>query len=159
MSPIFDPNAPPPVVLLDAVSLARRGARARALEVTEALTDLPVRDIDDPFFRAVLHALRAQWYERAGQPARASRELLWAENTDVMGYPTGSSQAAEVDWALAPLAQWRLARLLARRGSRADVCRAYRGVARLWAAGEPRYRARADSAARRLRALECRGSA
>src|SRR5204863_179602 len=79
--------------------LARRGARARALELTEALTDLPVRDIDDPFFRAVLHALRAQWYERAGQPARASRELLWAENTDVMGYPTGSPQAAEVDWA------------------------------------------------------------
>ena len=159
VSPIFDPNATPPVVLLDAVSLARRGARARALEVTEALTDLPVRDIDDPFFRAVLHALRAQWYERAGQAARASRELLWAENTDVMGYPTGSPQAAEVDWAFAPLAQWRLARLLARRGSRADVCRAYRGVARLWAAGEPRYRARADSAARRLRALECRGSA
>ena len=60
---------------------------------------------------------------------------------------------------IAPLAQWRLARLLARTGSRADVCRAYRGVARLWAAGEPRYRARADSAARRLRALECRGSA
>ena len=84
---------------------------------------------------------------------------MWAENSDLIGYPKGDPQPAEVDWAFAPLAQWRLARLLERAGGRTDLCRAYRGVARSWATGEPRYRARADSAARRLRALDCRGSA
>jgi len=158
VSPTLDPKAPPLPALLGAVSLARRGASARALEVTDALTELPVRDTDDPFFRAVLHPLRARWYERAGRPARSQRELVWAENSDLIGYPRGDPQPAEVDWALAPLAQWRLARLLERTGKKTDLCRAYRGVARLWASGEPRYRQRADSAARRLRALDCRGS-
>jgi len=158
VSPTLDPKAPPLAALLGAVSLARRGASARALEVTDALTELPVRDTDDPFFRAVLHPLRARWYERAGQPARSQRELVWAENSDLIGYPRGDPQPAEVDWAFAPLAQWRLARLLERTGKKTDLCRAYRGVARLWASGEPRYRERADSAARRLRALDCRGS-
>ena len=159
VSPVVDPKAPPLVALLGAAGLGRRGSAARALQATDALVELPVRDTGDPFFRTVLHLLRAQWYERTGQPARAQTELGWAENSDVIGYPKGDPQPAEVDWAFAPLAQWRLARLLERAGGRADLCRAYRGVARSWAAGEPRYRARADSAARRLRALECRGSA
>jgi len=158
-SPILDPKAAPSAVLLGAAALARRGSAARALEATDVLTVLPARDTDDPFFRAMLHLLRARWYERTGQPARAQTELMWAENSDLIGYPKGDPQPAEVDWAFAPLAQWRLARLLERAGGRTDLCRAYRGVARSWATGEPRYRARADSAARRLRALDCRGSA
>jgi len=74
----------------------------------------------------------------------------------VSGYPTGDPQAAEVDWAFAPLAAWRLAVLTERWGGRReDACRAYRTVAHAWSRGEPRYRARADSAARRLVTLEC----
>jgi len=74
----------------------------------------------------------------------------------VFRYPTGDPQAAEVDWAFAPLAEWRLARLVERSpGSSEEACRAYRTVARLWADGEPRYRARADTAAQRLAALRC----
>ncbi|PYO24958.1 MAG: hypothetical protein DMD73_15200 [Gemmatimonadetes bacterium] len=67
----------------------------------------------------------------------------------VIGYPKGDPQPAEVDWAFAAPAQWRLARLLERTGGRTDLCRAYGEVARRWAGGEPRFRARADSAARR----------
>ena len=123
------------------------------------MIDLPLKSTDNPFFRTVLHLLRARWYERTGQTTRAESELMWVENSDVIGYPKGDPQPAEVDWAFAAPAQWRLARLLERTGGRTDLCRAYGEVARRWAGGEPRFRARADSAARRVRALGCRGSA
>ena len=104
----------------------------------------------------MLHLSRAEWFERAGQLANGHAELIWHENSDVFRYPTGDPQAAEVDWAFAPLAEWRLARLVERSpGSSEEACRAYRTVARLWADGEPRYRARADTAAQRLAALRC----
>ena len=120
------------------------------------LTGIPAQLTDDPFFRTVLHFRRADWYERTGRPLSASSELRWHENSDLYGYPTADPQPAEVDWAFAPLAEWRVASLLERAGGRvADKCRAYRTVARLWAGGEARYRARADSATRRLAALSC----
>jgi len=159
VAPILEPKAPPSVALLRATGLARRGSPALALEATDSLIELPMRGTDNPFFRTVLHMLRARWYERTGQAARAATELTWAENSDVLGYPTGDPQPAEVDWAFAAPALWRLARLLERTGARTDLCRAYRDVARRWGGGEPRFRARADSAARRVRSLGCRGSA
>jgi hypothetical protein len=155
-------NAAPRAIgaLLAANALAGRGAYDSALATTDSLTGIPARRTDDPFFRAILHLLRADWYARSGPPLRARGDLLWHENSDVYGYPTGDPQPAEVDWAFAPLAQWRLARLLERAGTRTDeACRAYTDVARLWADGEPPYRARADSAGRRLVALGCRGAA
>ena len=156
---ILDPKAAPSVALLAAADLARRGATALAVQATHSLIDLPLKSTDNPFFRTVLHLLRARWYERTGQTTRAESELMWVENSDVIGYPKGDPQPAEVDWAFAAPAQWRLVRLLERTGGRTDLCRAYGEVARRWAGGEPRFRARADSAARRVRALGCRGSA
>jgi len=149
---------PPPILagLLEADALARRGAYGAALASTDGLAGVPAARTEDPFFRAVLHLSRAEWYERAGQLANGHAELIWHENSDVFRYPTGDPQAAEVDWAFAPLAEWRLARLVERSpGSSEEACRAYRTVARLWADGEPRYRARADTAAQRLAALRC----
>ena len=143
-------------VLLQAEALAARGAYASALAATDRVTGIPVAQTEDPFFRTVLHLSRAAWYERAGRPASAQADLIWHENSDVFRYPTGDPQAAELDWAFAPLAEWRLALLLERSGgSPADACRAYRTVARLWADGEPRYRARAVTATQRLVALQC----
>ncbi len=135
---------------------AAQGRYAAALALSRALADVPAGETDDPFFRAVLHLSRAEWHERDGHPARAPAELAWAENSDLRGYPTDDPQPAEVDWAFAPLAAWRLAILTERSdGRREDACRAYRTVARAWSRGEPRYRARADSAASRLVALAC----
>ena len=142
--------------LLLAQAAAARGAYDAALSATNVLTGLPARQTDDPFFRTVLYLTRAAWRERGLHPATAAVELMWHENSDVYGYPTGDPQPVEVDWAFAPIAQWRLAEVLARSGEeREEACRAYRVVARLWAAGEPAYRARADSAARRLATLGC----
>jgi len=135
---------------------AARGAYGSALATTDGLVGLAAPETDDPFFRTVLHLSRAGWYERVGQLGNAQAELMWHENSDLFGYPTGDPQPAEVDWAFGPLAEWRRGALLDRAGGRRkDACRAYRTVARLWGTGEPRYRARADSAARRLAALGC----
>ncbi|HYL21281.1 MAG TPA: serine/threonine-protein kinase [Gemmatimonadales bacterium] len=143
-------------LFLEGAALAARGREAAALTLTRGLAELPVGDTEDPFFRAVLHLSRAEWYARAGRAGGARGELVWAENSDVLGYPTGDPQPAEVDWAFAPLAAWRLAGVSERAGGRReDACRAYRVVVRAWSAGEPRYRARADSAAHRLTALAC----
>jgi hypothetical protein len=146
--------------LLRAQALAARGAYDSALAVTDALTGIAAQHTDDPFFRTVLHFSRAAWHERAGHPMSAPPDLQWHENSDLYGYPTGDPQPAEVDWAFAPLAEWRLGRLLERAGERApDMCRAYRDVARTWARGEPLYAARADSAARTLVSLGCKAAA
>lgn len=146
--------------LLLARAAAARGAYDSALSATNALTGLPAQQTDDPFLRTVLHLARAAWRERGPHPATAAVDLGWQENSDLYGYPTGDPQPAEVDWAFAPLARWRLGELLERSGADPEgICRAYRAVARVWAAGEPAYRARADSAARRIIALGCKEAA
>jgi len=151
-----EPVAPASAALLQAGALAARGAYGTALATTDGLIGLAAPETDDPFFRAVLHLSRAGWYERVGQLGNAQAELMWHENSDLFGYPTGDPQPAEVDWAFGPLAEWRRGALLDQAGGRReDACRAYGTVARLWRTGEPRYRARADSAARRLTALGC----
>ena len=144
-------------MLLVAGATAARGAYDSALAATSDLTEAGAQATDDPFFRTILHFARAVWRERVGHPATALGDLIWHENSDVYGYPTGDPQPAEIDWAFAPLAQWRLAELLVRAGGDVnEACRAYRAVARLWATGEPAYRTRADSAARRMVTLHCK---
>ncbi len=137
--------------LVSAVELARRGDYAAALERTDRLEDLESADVGDPFFRTALHLLRAEWNEQRAQDLSADRELTWYENTDVIEFPTGSPQPAEVDWAFGVLARWRRAAL---QGNQ-DRCRWYADVARLWTSGEPRYAARADSARRAMTAQHC----
>lgn len=110
----------------------------------------------DPFYQAITRVTNADQRAQQGDVDGARRELVWHEHTDVAHLPTGLPQAAEVDWAFGTLARWRLARVTDRGDDRAVPCNAYRDVARLWAAGEPLYRARADSARLRLRQLGCR---
>ncbi len=151
-----EPSPRPLSTLLRAAELASRGQYTRALAPSDTLTLLEAGPDEDPFLRVALHLLRADWYEHEGAVEHGRRELLWHENSDLFLYPTGDPEQAEGDWAFGVLARWRLAGLLDRSGeSRDEVCRAYRDVARLWAGGEARYAARADSAARRFAALGC----
>ncbi len=150
--------------LVAASEYAAGGDRIRALAITDTLTTLSGSELAaagpvDPFSRTVLHWLRAEWYRGERQPESARRELLWYQNNDAVGYPTGDPQVGDVDWAFGTLARWRLAGLLDGPGKpREAVCRAYEDVKRLWSQGEPRYRARADSASRRLASLKCGAS-
>ena len=149
----------PLITLLRAQAAAARGAVDSALAATLAMTGIQGRDVRDPFFRAVLHLTRASWSVRGKHSLGAIGDLLWHENSDLHGYPTRDPQPAEIDWAFGPFAQWRLGELLVRTGQRReDACTAYRTVARLWSAGDPPYRARADSAVRRLSTLGCKGA-
>lgn len=150
--------------LLAADALSRHRRYAEALQVSDPLRELEAPVLSgatpvDPFFRTMLHMLRAEWSRAAGQSrAATAQELLWYQNNDASGYPTGDPQVGDVDWAFGTLARWRRATLL--EGDRHDeACHAFRDVARLWSRGDPPYRARADSAARSLVTLRCKAAA
>lgn len=144
--------------LLDADAEAAGGHPEAAVARTEPLLALDSAwQAGDPFFRAVLHLMRAQWHADAGGTTQAVRDLRWHENNDLrtVGFPAAAPEAAEVDWSLGTLARWRRARLLDAAGDTAAACAAYAAVRRLWAAGDPPFAARADSARRRLEMLKC----
>ena len=148
-----DREAPAPLAtLLNAESAAASGAYEAALKRTDSLVEIESAQAGDPFFRTILHFLRAGWEQQLRQTWSADRELIWYENTDVIEYPSGAPQPSEVDWAFGVLARWRRAGL---KGLSDERCRIYQDVARLWADGEPRYAARADSARRAIAALRC----
>ena len=129
-------TAPHPLaMLLVADSLARAGLPARALAGTADLlaSDPALRAVPDPFFRAALHLLRAQWRAATANRTAAVRELRWHENTDFIGQPATLVQSAEVDWAFGTLARWYRARLL---GEDEEACQAFADVARLWAGAD-----------------------
>ena len=147
--------------VLDAWQLARAGRWHEAIARTDRVQLSADAEPLDPIVRALLHLGRAEWYARAGgDPAAVRRELRWVEHEDVIGMLDVSPQAADVDWSFRTLARWRLATALDRAGEQdTEVCDAYRRVATLWADGAPLYRARADSARRRLRELRvCQGA-
>lgn len=143
---------PPPLIkdvpapleqLLEVYDLAARGQVAEALAASDPLRQLRAESLADPFLRTVLHLLRAEWQVRLGQPRLADQELLWYENSDAVGLPSGDPQPMEVDWAFGTPARWWRVRLGASGESR---CALARDVVRLWDGAEPAYAARADSA-------------
>jgi len=155
-----EPLPRPITRLLAADWLARHGRFDEALTTSDTLTQLEAPALSgsasvDPFFRTVLHMLRADWATTVGRSHDAARELLWYQNNDVSGYLTRDPQVGDVDWAFGTIARWRRAPLLEKVDRREEACHAYRDVARLWSQGDPAYRARADSATRRLAALGC----
>jgi len=155
-STVLGRDVPAPLVALEsATETAGRGDLAGALTRTAPLVEIESARVGDPFFRTLLHFLRAEWSERLAQPYSADQELSWYENTDVIEYPTGAPQPSEVDWAFGVLARWRRAGLATVNDNQ---CRLYRDVARLWAGGERRYAERADSAGRAAAALQCTAS-
>lgn len=139
-------------LVITADSLARAGRPRAALALLDEMDVDGVAQRIDPFFRAIVHFRRADWYARSGASGDARDQLVWHEHLAVFGLPTQDPQAAEVDWAFGTLARWRLARLL--EGN--DACRAYAAVIRHWTAAPAPFGARADTARARARALSCR---
>ena len=139
-----DPDGPRPIAQ----------QQRRASYVNASNVDSMARH-EHPFLRTLVRMSRAEQFAERGQPDDAARELLWHEHTDLVGLPTGLPQAAEVDWAFGTLARWRLAHVLLAAKDHAGACDAYRDVARLWRDGEPRYRARADTARQQIAQLLC----
>jgi tRNA A-37 threonylcarbamoyl transferase component Bud32 len=156
-----DEPAPRPfATLLEADAEAADGHPGAAL-----LRSVPLLALDsagqagDPFFRAFLHLMRAQWHADRGDTVAAVRELRWHENNDLRSVelPGPAPEAGEMDWSLGTMARWRRARLLDRMTGDPEACACYRAVARLWTNGEAPFAARADTARRRLATLHCGG--
>jgi len=142
--------------VLDAYDQALGGHVGLALRSSEKLQLVPAENVADPFYRTVLHLLRAQWLVDDGQWDSADRALVWHQNSDQATMPRFEPQAMEVDWAFGTLARWRRAQLADRSGTAREVlCPLYRDVMRLWSDGEPAYVARADSARALAVAREC----
>jgi len=144
--------------LLEADRFARQGRVADALRLTEPLTPLQADSLGDtasadPFFRSALHLLRAEWYARSLDRDAALKDLQWSDNNDALRLD-GPPQVADIDWGFGTLARWRAAQLLEASGD-ARLCDLDRAIVRAWSAGDPRYRARADTARARAAALSC----
>ena len=152
------PSAPRELRLaVTAESLAAQGLTGAALRLLDQVNVDSVARTGDPFFRTVVHFRRAAWRAQIGDIAGANAELIWSEHEDLVGLPTEKPQAAEVDWAFATLARWRLARLLdgPKPPQRDEACAAYAAVVRHWSQAPAPFGARADTARARVRALKC----
>lgn len=144
--------------LLDADAEARRGRPDVATSQSAWLLAYDSSgQAGDPFFRSILHLMRAQWDADQLEPLQAVRELRWHEGNDLrwVNSPDAAPEEGEMDWALGTLARWRRARLLDSAPGDAEGCGCYAAVIRLWSGGEPRFAARADTARGRFNALKC----
>ncbi len=132
--------------LLEAMDVAARGRYREALRVSEPLLEyqtsaLPLRGgettpevLGDPFARAVLHLMRAEWLGSLGDLAAAEREWLWYETVDIAGYPrVEPPQAGEIDWALGTYGRYRRGVAALERGETEAACQHLRRVVELWA--------------------------
>ncbi len=149
--------------MFQTLSRAWRAAEAGRPAEAVAETDTLMQDPDrlgegDPFLRSLVYLSRAVWFERLGQEDRARRTYRWHRHFHVplTGFPQGGPVAADVDWALGTLAEWRLARLLDRTGlPDLELCRALKLVSRLWSGGDSVHSARASVARDRFAARGC----
>ena len=142
--PTLDPAAD---ALLLGTRTAGRGDPGRALALTESFHPVKPEAAADPFLPLLFRWFRATWLEQTGRAGAAAQELAGHQHLDLHGLPTGPPEAGEVDWATAPLVDWRRIRLLGNEPSRAERCRTLGEIVRLWRAGSPWARIRADSAA------------
>lgn len=120
-----------------------------ALAATEPLLhfDSP-RPGQDIFTRSLLHLSRARWFEAAGDPAGAQREILWYENSDTYRFPTREAQKMEVDAVASVAARVTRARLLLAARESASACPMLERVRELWTRTDSSLhhaRAQADS--------------
>ncbi len=157
---LVDDSSDPLVVLLDAHARAMAEDLDRALQLANTLgpwerPESVSEDIVGPFFRTVVHLLRAEWYAASDNPEAARQQLLWHQNWDQDGLPTAEPRVEEVDWAFGTLARWRRAKVLEPDDLRR--CDIYRDIVRLWSDGDPVYAARADTA-RQFVELNCPAS-
>ncbi len=124
--------------LLDAALEASAGDYVAALRTNAPLIHYDaLNKVEQPFARSAAHLLRADWFERSGDLAAASRELVGHENEDLEGLPAGAAQAAEVDWVFAAFARLRQARIELAMDNAEGACRHVAEVVRIWNWPEP----------------------
>jgi hypothetical protein len=124
-------------VLIDAGLAAATGDFALALSRTDSVRmHFQSTRPPDAFAGAAFHLLRGDWLAASGEPARADREWLWYEGSDVEGWPGGLSQAGEVDAAFGVFASLKRARTLLGPGSTTNdsvrACRHLERIEELW---------------------------
>jgi serine/threonine protein kinase len=103
---------------------------------------------EDIFTRSLLHLSRASWFEAAGDPDGARREILWYENSDTYRFPVAEAQKMEVDAVASVAVRVTRARLLLDVGETDVACRMLTRVRQLWGKADASLdaaRARADS--------------
>ena len=136
--------------IVDARLLAARGRTESALARSDSLLVYDAHGKHgDAFARSVLHLLRASWFEQLNDFENVDRELIWAENLDIVGWPGGEPQAVEIDWLLSVHASERRAQLALDAGRTADACAHLARVIRFWGEADPEYGPRLDGARRR----------
>jgi hypothetical protein len=139
--------------LLRAGQAAARGRPAEALAISDQLLAYDSTGvIGGAFNRGAVHLWRARWWEAGGDLAQADRELLWYENSDLMGWPRGEAQAGEVDAVFGVFARLERSRLALLANDRVAGCRLLDRIRRLWHGADTTLaplRARADSLAGR----------
>src|SRR5439155_1141011 len=99
----------------------------------------------------------ARWAELSRALAEHARSRASTDATRrraAWDRPGGPPQVGDMDWAFGTLARWHQAVLLEQAGE-TGACRAYAAVAGAWAGGDTPFRARADSAAQRVKQLHC----
>jgi hypothetical protein len=150
----------PLVVFLDAHAQAMAGELDSALQLANTLgpwdrAEAVSEDLVGPFFRTVVHLLRAEWYKESKNPEAARQQLLWHQGSDQDGLPMAEPRVEEVDWAFGTLARWRRAEVLEQLGATGELCDIYDDIVRLWSNGDPVYVAHAEHARQRLGELRC----
>ena len=123
---------------------ASRGAWREALAASDSVSVfLNATTPPDPFARAVFHLERSGWLLAAGDTVAAERELRWYENSDVEGWPSGVSQAGELDGMLGVYGRLLRSRILLRRGAseaeRQVGCALAGRVAELWSGADSAF--------------------
>ncbi len=131
-----DSLAPRLAAVLDGLAAAVRRDYASALSSTAPLGayDDKARG-GDPFVRSILHFNRGLWLAETGRNDAADRTWRWYLNADVVDWPTGPVQAAEIDWVSEGIGALSRARLLATH-DRTRACALYEDAARHWAHAE-----------------------
>jgi serine/threonine protein kinase len=140
--------------LLDALTAHRRGAPAASAD-SILLHEVGLLQ-EQPAARAVCRFWEARSLARAGRAETAVRTLRWVEHEDVIGLPAGPPLAAELEWALGPLARFEESGILDRAGiDRARLCRLLAGIRDGWRKGTATFAERARRAGERHAALSC----
>jgi hypothetical protein len=132
--------------LLEALQWASAGDPARARRITDE--DIPLVAEDralDPFQRAITYLNRGAW-ARAIDPASVPADWRWHYNLDFVGEFAVLPQAAEIDWAIGPVARLRTAQAELAADRRATACRELRRIVELWRGADAVFAAlRADA--------------
>jgi tetratricopeptide (TPR) repeat protein len=124
---------------LEALAHAARGRPDIALEISQPLLALDSAGLrsGDPFARSALHWLRGEWLESIGRHHEADKQRCWYEQMEIRAELSGEAEAAEIDWAMGPYAEFRRAEAGVERGDDEAVCRHVLRLERLWREPDP----------------------